>query len=80
MRPANRSYNRRSKLCAMQMEGIVSKSFAAPKPVGPRRSLAEDQMRATRGVSDRRLRGRVTGGSALSHCEGSFALLGHLTW
>src|SRR5260370_20071228 len=34
MRPANRSYNRRPKLCAMQMEGIVSKSVAAPNRSG----------------------------------------------
>src|SRR5258706_3597218 len=34
MRPANRSYDRRPKLCAMQMEGIVSKSVAAPNRSG----------------------------------------------
>src|SRR5882762_11481434 len=34
MRPANRSYDRRPKLCAIQMEGIVSKSVAAPNRSG----------------------------------------------
>jgi hypothetical protein len=34
MRPANRSYDRRPKLCAMQMEGIVSKSVVAALHLG----------------------------------------------
>src|SRR5258706_6440735 len=34
MRPANRSYDRRPKLCAMQMEGMVYKLVAAPNRSG----------------------------------------------
>lgn len=34
MRPTIRSYDRPPKLCAMQMEGIVSKNVAAPNQSG----------------------------------------------
>jgi hypothetical protein len=34
MRPASRSYDRRPKLCAMQMERIVSNNVAAPNQSG----------------------------------------------
>ncbi len=65
MRPANRSYNRRPKLCAMQMEGIVSKSVAAPNRSGRNEAWLKIKLRATREVSDRRLREGSAGVAAL---------------